>query len=582
MMRRTSTVKRHLGVLVLLFASLSGCVAAPVDGEAVAVVASAPKPALNSVAGNYLAGRFAQDQHDQGAAADFLVSALNANPDNVELLNRGFLSLAADGRLVESAALARRLIKFDEESAMAAILVAEQDARAGNWAAAEQAVADLPKRGLNVFLVPLVTAWARVGQGNIDGALEVLAPLAEVKGQGQNFKLVHDFHAALINDLADRHRPADTAYRAVVGGGERGLTVHSVEAAASFYRRIGQPAAADEVIAGFLRQHPEAVDFDFAPGTGRPVASAADGLAEALFGVAGSLRQGNAADLALLFARLALDLRPEFPLAQILVGDLLQATGHLQAANDAFRKIVPGAPVYWSAQLRIAANFDELGDTDGAARTLEALAASHPDRPDALITLGDLLRGHKRWAEATKVYDRVIAGLGEPKREQWALYYSRGIALERDKQWGRAEADFLTALRLEPDEPHVLNYLGYSWIEHGTNLDQARRMVEKAVEQRPNDGYIIDSLGWAYFRVGDYAKSVATLEKAVELHPEDATINDHLGDALWTVGRLQEARFQWRRALVFDPEPELKADIENKLKGGLPIVPAKNKNAAAR
>jgi len=571
--------RRRLGSL-LLVAALAGCVAAP-EGEAVEEAAdAAPRPpVMMSVAGNYLAGRFAQDRHDQGAAADFLLGALKGSPDNVELLNRAFLSLASAGRLEEAAGLARRLLKFDEDAAMATILVAERDAKAGNWAAAEQAVAALPRRGITVFMVPLVTAWARVGQGNFDGGLEALAPLVEPGAQGQSYKLIHDFHAALINDLVDRHKAAEDAYRAVIGAGEHGLTLHSIEAAAAFYRRIGKPAEADQVIAAFVRLHPDAVDIDFAGGTARPVNSAADGLAEALFGVAGSLRQSSAADLALLFTRLALDLKPDFPLAQVLAGELLQATGHLQAANEAFRRIGPGAPVYWSTQLRIAANFDELGDIDAAATTLEGLAAQRPDRPDALITLGDLLRGHKRWGEAVKAYDRVVAAIREPRRDQWAIFYARGIALERDKQWARAEADFLTALRLEPDEPHVLNYLGYSWVEQGANLEQARRMVEKAVELRPNDGYIIDSLGWAYFRFGDYAKAVATLEKAVELHPEDATINDHLGDALWSVGRQQEARFQWRRALVFDPDPELKADLEAKLKQGLP---AKKQNAAAR
>ncbi len=223
-----------------------------------------------------------------------------------------------------------------------------------------------------------------------------------------------------------------------------------------------------------------------------------------------------------------------------------------------------------------------MGEVDAAVKTLEALAAQRPDRPDALVTLGDVLRRHKRWTEAVAAYDRAVASFDKPQREQWAVYYARGVALEREKKWDLAERDFLRALELEPDEPHVLNYLGYSWIEQGTNLDQAKRMIEKAVEQRPTDGYIVDSLGWALFRAGEYKKAVEALERAVELHPEDATINDHLGDALWKVGRHEEARFQWQRALVFDPEPELRSEIEQKLNQREPPSGAVGKNAAAR
>jgi Flp pilus assembly protein TadD len=211
------------------------------------------------------------------------------------------------------------------------------------------------------------------------------------------------------------------------------------------------------------------------------------------------------------------------------------------------------------------------------------MAEQQPQQPDALIALGDLLRRHQRWTEAAGAYDRAIAVMGKPDRSQWPIYYARGVALERAGQWNRAEADLLKALELQPDEPQVLNYLGYSWIEQGTNMERARRMIERAVQQRPTDGFIVDSLGWAFYRSGDYPKAVEALERAVELHPEDATINDHLGDALWNAGRQDEARFQWQRALVFEPEPELKSEIERKLKVGLQTpTPVTPKSAVVR
>ncbi len=538
-----------------------------------------------SDAGNYLAGRFAQEQHDLDKAPDYLLRALAGDPENAELLQRTYLSLAVAGRLDQAAEIAKRLLQFDDEAAIAAILVAEQAAKAGKWSEAEKLMAGLPKRGLNSFMTPLIVAWARMGEGKPDAALEALAPLS----QNSSFAALHDFHAALINDLADRRKAAEQFYLATLAG-NGGLTLRTAETAISFYNRVGQPDKAREVLARYQENHPETGGIN--PGlTRRPVASARDGMAEVMFGAAGSLRQSNATELALVFGRMALDLQPDFSLAQVTVADLLQSLGQLPAANEMFKAVSSDSPVYWSSRLRLAANLDDLGEVDAAVKTLEGLAAEFPERQDTLVTLGDVLRRHKRWPEAIAAYDRAIASFQQPERDQWVVYYARGIALERDKQWVRAESDFLKALELEPDEPHVLNYLGYSWIEQGTNLDEAKRMIEKAVEQRPTDGYIVDSLGWALFRAGDYNNAVEALERAVELHPDDATINDHLGDALWSVGRQDEARFQWQRALVFDPEPELKTEIENKLKAGLqlplpaaaPAAPtAKNKNAAVR
>ena len=198
---------------------------------------------------------------------------------------------------------------------------------------------------------------------------------------------------------------------------------------------------------------------------------------------------------------------------------------------------------------------------------LQAMADTAPERTDALVALGDLYRSRERWLDAVTHYDRAVARAQE--QASWSLLYVRGIALERAKQWDRAEADFLRALDLRPDDPLLLNYLGYSWTEQGRHLDRAREMIEKAVDQRPRDGYIVDSLGWVLYRLGDFEGAVAQLERAVELRPQDPVINDHLGDAYWRVGRRLEATFQWRRALTFAPEEELVPKIRRKLDEGL-------------
>jgi Flp pilus assembly protein TadD len=204
-----------------------------------------------------------------------------------------------------------------------------------------------------------------------------------------------------------------------------------------------------------------------------------------------------------------------------------------------------------------------------AFELLESQAAAEPERIQALVQLGNLLRGDEQYDRAERAYTRAVERLGTPERDNWTLVYARGIVHERIKQWPQAEADFFKALELEPEQPLVLNYLGYSWVDKGVRLDEARGMLDRAVAARPNDGYIVDSMGWVHYRLGEYAQAVASLERAVELEPGDPVINDHLGDAYWRVGRQREARYQWRTVLALAPEPDLKARIETKLQQGL-------------
>jgi len=302
-------------------------------------------------------------------------------------------------------------------------------------------------------------------------------------------------------------------------------------------------------------------------------ASAADGLAEALFDLASVVNQPETTDLALLYDRCALELRPHLAVAQLLLADILSGQNKPQESLAILADIPANSRYSWSAQLRTAANLETLGRVDEAVAELRVMAAKEPERTSAEIQLGDLLRGQKRFSEAADAYSEAIRRLkaaGSPP--YWSLYYSRGVAFERSDQWNRAEADLEHALELKPDQPLVLNYLGYSWIDRGQQLKRGLQMIEKAVALRPEDGYIVDSLGWAHYRLGDYAAAVEYLEKAVELVPDDPTINDHLGDAYWKSGRTTEARYQWRQALQFKPDKDDVKPIEAKLDSGLPAA----------
>jgi Flp pilus assembly protein TadD len=299
------------------------------------------------------------------------------------------------------------------------------------------------------------------------------------------------------------------------------------------------------------------------------VGSATDGLAEGLFDLGSIMNQGETMDLGLIYARLALFLKPNFPSAEMLVADILEAQRRPAEALAINEKIDRGSVYGWSARVRTAADLEALGRTDEAIAELKTMAAERPDRPQPLIQLGDLLRAKSRYPEAVEAYDGAAARLDADAAKVWNFYYSRGVALERAGDWRRAEQDLKKALELQPDQPLILNYLGYSWVDKGENLTEALQMIERAVQLRPNDGYIVDSLGWAHYRLGDYAKATEYLERAIELRPQDPTINDHLGDSYWRNGRTSEARSQWRRALLFGPEANEVKAIENKLDKGL-------------
>jgi tetratricopeptide (TPR) repeat protein len=201
---------------------------------------------------------------------------------------------------------------------------------------------------------------------------------------------------------------------------------------------------------------------------------------------------------------------------------------------------------------------------------------------EAIMALGNVLRGHKKFSECANVYSKGVAAFPIPKKANWVLFYFRGICYERSKQWPKAEADLKKALELYPDQPHVLNYLGYSWIDQGVNLDEGMEMIKKAVQQRPDDGYIVDSLGWAYYRIGNYDEATKQLERAIELKPEDPTINDHLVTHTGGFGRVLEARFQWAHARDLKPDPEELPKIEEKLKDGCPKKRPRRQKPARR
>ena len=293
------------------------------------------------------------------------------------------------------------------------------------------------------------------------------------------------------------------------------------------------------------------------------------GASEALYGLGASLGRQGGEDLALIYLRLAIYLAPEQPLPLLALADLFESLKKPQLAIAAYQKVPEESPLRRDAEIQLAMDLDTLDKSDEAKAHLQKLVAERPSDLEAIMALGNVLRGRKDFGACAEVYTKGIDAIGHLAKPNWPFYYFRGICYERDKQWPKAEVDLKEALVLYPDQPHVLNYLGYLWIDQGVHLDDGMRMIQRAVEQRPDDAYIVDSLGWAYFRIGNNDEAVKHLERAVELKPEDPTINDHLGDAYWKVGRTLEAQFQWAHARDLNAEPDDLKKIAQKLKSGL-------------
>jgi len=527
-------------------------------------------PLSMSLSGNYLAGRFAGSVRDADRAADFYARALLADPENGDIVERAFLLETSAGNMERAVQLANRALELGRKNRMALYISGLDDFLSNRFSKAIEKFNRADRGQIGKLTSGLLSAWAYKGIGDLDAALKALAPLAKT----QSFVIFKTFHSALIADALGAKSKAEefyqSAYRAT------GSSLRITLAYGNFLERQNKQKKALEIYDRFLKRVPRHPLVSEArnralKGTS-PVKfdrSAKHGAAEAMFGVASALSQDSSSDLALIYTQIALYLNPSSPSAWTLLGDIHEDMKKYGLALSSYGQVSEKSSLRKNAEIRIAANLDRLDRTSDAIEKLQSIITTYPKDFDALLALGNLMRGRSKFKQATEAYSRAIELMGPKITPNWSVFYFRGISYERSKQWQKAEADLLKALALEPDQPLVLNYLGYSWVEKKLNLDRAMNMIRTAVKKRPGDGYIVDSLGWAHYRLGNFEKAVKTLERAVNLKPDDPIINDHLGDAYWKVGRKLEARFQWQHALDLKAEPENQIKIKLKLKNGL-------------
>ncbi len=533
--------------------------------------AAGTNPSGMTASGSYLAARHAGQDRDAAAAAAYYRSALKHDPKNGELLDRAFLSLLVDGNVDEAVKFAERIAQSDKNDRVAQLVLGVAALKRKQYAAARRDLVQSIRGPITDLTATLLSAWSMYGAGDSKGAVAAIDRLTGPEW----YAIFKELHAGMIYDLAGNKKDAGARFAHAYKLDSSALRV--VEADGSWLSRNSSPKEALGVFEAFdkvLPRHPlmvEAMKQLKAGDKLPPLATTPQaGAAEALYGLGASLGRRGGEDLGLVYLQLSLYLAPNHPLALLSLADLYESLKKPALAIKVYERIPANSPLHRNAAIQMASNLDALDRADEAERHLDALIKEHPDDLEAIMALGNILRGHKKFAECADVYSKGVNTLKQPEKANWVIFYFRGICYERSKQWPKAEADLKKALELFPEQPHVLNYLGYSWIDQGVNLDQGMDMIKRAVQQRPDDGYIVDSLGWAYYRLGNSEEAVKNLERAIELKPEDPTINDHLGDAYWRVGRLLEAKFQWAHARDLKPDPEDLPKIEAKLKDGLP------------
>jgi tetratricopeptide (TPR) repeat protein len=543
---------------------LSACAAANTSGAADATTGD------GSAYGAFLAAQYAQQQQDPAMATSFYQQALHADPGNAMLIDNGFISALLAGSPA-SAALARQV----PGNVLATMLLGNQAVTRGDYAAAQVQYGQLPQDSLAGLLRPLLLAWTLAGQGNTGAALNEIVPLAE----NSPFGAIYILNAALIADNANDMKDAAQLYQ-LADSGDQTPNLRMAQIQASWLARQGKTELARGELVQMAAAHPSlgiALPALFANMANPVIRTPADGIAEAYLAIAGSLDQPAQVLLRTTFLRFALALRPDLTAARLLLADV-QSGGEqppdvpvqpiqLRQAIATLQPIGKDDPLYAPAALQLANLLAASGQTAAAVALLDQLIAVTPGTIDPLQEAGDILRGNGQFSQSIAYYDRAIALLPRPEPPQaWALFYDRAISKDQGGDWKAAEYDLQTALTLSPNQPYVLNYLGYTWALRGENLPQAQTMLQQAVAVDPNDGPIIDSLGFVNLRRGNTAAALTLLTQAVQLDPDDAEVNAHLGDAFWAAGERLQAGYQWQRALGLQPDPKLQAEIEDKLK----------------
>ena len=587
-MGEQAATMRAVGVTTTIGWTIRSAIVACGFVAAFSAIAATPAPRRAPVlgaSGVYLAGVVANSARDTSAAAEYFREALKADPRNPALLDQAFIADLIDGNLPEAFRAAERSVQRDKSNALAHVALGVRSLKAKDYLKARQSFEKAGGSARNADLtIALLRAWTFVGTGDVTGALSSVDRFKEAELRGYR-----DFFGGLMADLGKRPHEAEkrleSAYKTESG------TLRVTEAYGRLLSRQEKADEAKKIFTQWRERNPGQPYLDRQMqilDKGLPLEplakNVAEGAAEVFYGLGAVGSAARDPLTAIIYMQLAHYLAPADEVISITLGEFFEQLRQNNRAAEIYASIPAASPFANRAAIGRATALERMEKSDEAISVLRNLLAAHPDDYEAADTLGSILRMKKRWQESTEVYETTIKAIPKWEQKHWALFFGRAIGLERMKKWPQAEADFKTALELIPPKPRsprekaeraqVMNYLAYSWVDMNVNIEKSFDMLREAVALTPDDGAIVDSLGWAFYRLGKYDDAVRELERAILLRSGDATINDHLGDAYWKVGRKREARFKWSQALNLKPEDDERVKIEKKLEAGIEDSPA--------
>ncbi len=540
---------------------------------------AASEPLIQGL-GSYLAAREASRSSDTQAAATYFAQALAANPKDSRLQKEAIKAYMMAGDIKHANELAQKVKASGEKNQLASMVSLVTNAQSNRFDIAQNDLKKIDAVGMLVLIKPFIAAWLETARSGEIPPIEISEQLRKTNF----FDSFMYYQKALMSEMLKQDQQARENFSKATQKLEN-LPYRIAIAYIDFLLKNNEKANAVNFCQQWMDANPENIlmqgvsaaevvnDLAARKNT-LIIANTNQGLAELMLATANMLYSQEATTETLLYLRFALALRPDFGHAQLLLANMLEDSGKPKEALDIYSKITGDMGVERRAGIRRAFTLESLGQAEEAMKVLASLEKRFPLCSDIAVAQGDILRKQNHYESAVNAYTRAINISGSTTEKHWPLFYVRGISYERSGEWNLAEKDFRTALKLAPEQPDVLNYLAYSWLVQRSNLEEARDMLERAVAARPDDPHIIDSMGWAYFVLGDFKNAVEYLDQAAELMPGDVTVNEHLGDALWRVGRKNEARFQWQRALTFKPEAAVSDAINKKLLEGLPAYVA--------
>lgn len=517
----------------------------------------------STLSGNYLAGRFAQHVQDWKSAQYYMNNVVKRDDKNEFLKERAFLLSIGAGKFDKAKNLAKNFINSDTNMKELAIILLTCDAiKNSEFEQALNYIEKIPDSGLGQYAKPLLKTWSLAGLNKFDEALSVLK-----KDTSESDPTYH-LHAGLLAEFRNNNKEAAEHYKLVMANG---LELHSAIIIANFFERYGKSDISKEIYNNldamypykpFTRSNKEAKNFT-------NITSPAKGASLAVYDLTSILYNNRAYDSANIYGNIVQMLDKDSDFTKIMLGDIAAIYDHNEEALNIYGSVEKGSPVFWLAQTRISEVYELEGNINKSIDILKNMAKDTTIKSQVMVSLGDIYSQNNDYAKAVNAYDEALSGVGEIKEEHWAVLYARGVAKEKTSTWESAEKDLLTALKMQPHNPSILNFIAYSWAEKGINLEQALSYAEHAVKIKPYDGAIVDSYGWVLFRMQRYKEAVKVLENAVELMPDDSIIIDHLGDAYWKTGLKNEARSMWHKAATSSNDMTFKKISFDKIAHGI-------------